>query len=116
MTDALDFDVFAVACPSRATMETIMGRWGALTLAALAQEPCRFGELRRRIHGVSEKMLSQTLKQLEADGLATRTVVSQTPLHVEYALTPEGHEVATAIVALIETVYRVQPALLGRPS
>ncbi len=107
----LGFDVFAARCTSRATMETITSRWGALTLAALADTPMRFGELRRRIGGVSEKMLSQTLKQLEAGGLLTRTVVSETPLAVEYALTDAGQQVAAAIMALIDTVYRVQPAV-----
>lgn len=108
-SDARGFDVFASRCGSRATMETITGRWGALTLAALADSPMRFGELRRRIEGVSEKMLSQTLKQLESDGLATRTVVTETQLAVRYELTDAGHQVANAVIALIDTVYAVQP-------
>ena len=56
-----DFDVFSPRCPSRQTLETVTGRWGSLTLAALADGPLRFGALRRGVAGISEKMLSQTL-------------------------------------------------------
>ncbi len=70
--DRLAFDVFSRECPSRSTLEHVTGRWGGLTLGALYEESLRFNELRRRVDGVSEKMLSQTLHALERDGLVLR--------------------------------------------
>jgi DNA-binding HxlR family transcriptional regulator len=106
------FDVMAGGCPSRAVLEHVTSRWGALTLAALRTEPSRFGELRRCIDGISEKMLSQTLKALEADGLVDRRVQSTLPPHVDYVLTPAGEKVAVAVAGLIGAVYDVMPAVL----
>ncbi|MET0928675.1 MAG: helix-turn-helix domain-containing protein [Aeromicrobium sp.] len=106
------FDVLAGGCPSRAVLEHVTSRWGALTLAALTTEPARFGELRRCIDGISEKMLSQTLKSLEADGLVARRVQSSLPPHVDYALTPAGEKVAQAVQVLILAVYDVMPEVL----
>lgn len=106
------FDVLVDGCPSREVLEHVTSRWGALTLAALSSEPARFGELRRRIHGISEKMLSQTLKALEADGLVDRRVQSTLPPHVDYALTPAGEKVADAVQVLIGAVYDVMPEVL----
>ncbi|MFD9071301.1 winged helix-turn-helix transcriptional regulator, partial [Streptomyces lasiicapitis] len=68
----LAYNVFARSCPSRSTLEHVTGRWGALTLGALHDSTFRFNELRRRVDGVSEKMLSQTLHALERDGLVHR--------------------------------------------
>lgn len=109
---ARPFDVLAGGCPSRAVLEHVTSRWGALTLAALGSEPARFGELRRSIDGISEKMLSQTLKALESDGLVTRRVQSTLPPHVDYALTEAGEKVAAAVAALIVSVYEVMPEVL----
>jgi len=106
------FDVMAGGCPSRAVLEHVTSRWGALTLAVLGAEPARFGELRRRNAGISEKMLSQTLKLLEADGLVDRRVQSTLPPHVDYALTPAGEKVAAAVQQLIGTVYEVMPEVM----
>jgi len=106
------FDVMAGGCPSRAVLEHVTSRWGALTLAALTSEPARFGELRRCIDGISEKMLSQTLKSLESDGLVVRRVQSTVPLNVDYALTPTGQTVAAAVQALVAAVYEVMPEVL----
>jgi len=106
------FDVMVTGCPSRAVMEHVTSRWGALALAALTSEPARFGELRRCIDGISEKMLSQTLKALEADGLVERRVQSTLPPHVDYALTPAGDKVAVAVKELIAAVYDVMPEVL----
>jgi DNA-binding HxlR family transcriptional regulator len=106
------FDVFSTMCPSREVLEHVMSRWGSLTLAALTAEPARFGELRRRVDGISEKMLSQTLKALEADGLVSRRVQSTLPPHVDYALTPSGEQVATAVKALIVSLYGVMPDVM----
>ncbi|KUN17406.1 HxlR family transcriptional regulator [Streptomyces antibioticus] len=97
----LAFDVFAKACPSRGTLEHITGRWGALTLGALHEGSLRFNELRRRVDGVSEKMLSQTLHALERDGLVHREAQPTNPPRVDYELTPLGRELATRLLGLI---------------
>lgn len=106
------FDVMAVDCPSRLVLEHVTSRWGSLTLAALSAEPARFGEIRRKVDGISEKMLSQTLKALEADGLLDRRVQSTLPPHVDYALTPAGERVAIAVTSLIGAVYDVMPEVM----
>ncbi|GLX22283.1 MULTISPECIES: winged helix-turn-helix transcriptional regulator [Streptomyces] len=102
VTADLPFDVFARACPSRETLEHVTGRWGSLTVGALREGPCRFNELRRRIDGVSEKMLSQTLHALERDGIVLREAQPTNPPRVDYELTPLGREVADRLRALIQ--------------
>lgn len=108
------FDVLAGDCPSRPVLEHITCKWGSLTLSALSSEPARFGEIRRNVDGISEKMLSQTLKTLEADGLVTRHVQSTLPPHVDYALTPAGQRVAAAVATVIEAIYDVMPDVMNR--
>ena len=100
----LPFNVFAKACPSRGTLEHITGRWGGLTLGALHEGSLRFNELRRRVDGVSEKMLSQTLHALERDGLVHREAQPTNPPRVDYELTPLGREVAERLLGLIHLV------------
>ncbi|WP_162467265.1 winged helix-turn-helix transcriptional regulator [Streptomyces cavernae] len=100
----LAYDVFSRACPSRATLEHATGRWGALTLGALYEGSLRFNALRRRVDGVSEKMLSQTLHALERDGLVHREAQPTNPPRVDYELTPLGREVAGRLLNLIEFV------------
>lgn len=100
----LQYNVFAKACPSRGTLEHVTGRWGALTLGALSDGSLRFNELRRRVDGVSEKMLSQTLHALERDGLVLREAQPTNPPRVDYELTPLGREVATRLLGLIHFV------------
>ncbi len=109
-----DFDVFARACPSRPALEHITGRWGLLVLAALRElGVARFGEVRRKVDGISEKMLSQTLHTLERDGFASRTVVAAIPPHVEYRLTPLGAETAAKLLDLIRHLHHAMPAILA---
>ncbi|MGW3101797.1 winged helix-turn-helix transcriptional regulator [Streptomyces sp. NPDC001100] len=96
------YSVFAKACPSRATLEHITGRWGGLTLCALHEGSLRFNELRRRVDGVSEKMLSQTLHALERDGLVLREAQPTNPPRVDYELTPLGHGVAERLMRLVD--------------
>ncbi|MEU5596131.1 helix-turn-helix domain-containing protein [Streptomyces sp. NPDC020298] len=100
----LPYNVFAKACPSRGTLEHVTGRWGSLTLGALHEGSLRFNELRRRVDGVSEKMLSQTLQALERDGLVHREAQPTNPPRVDYELTPLGREVATRLLDLIHCV------------
>ncbi|MFC4337789.1 winged helix-turn-helix transcriptional regulator [Salininema proteolyticum] len=98
---ALVADVFDKDCPSRKTMEHIGGKWGLLAVAALRERPLRFNALCRRVSGVSEKMMSQTLQRLERDGMVHREVRQAIPPHVEYELTPLGRKVSGHLAALI---------------
>jgi DNA-binding HxlR family transcriptional regulator len=98
----LEPDVFARACGSRSVLQAVTGRWGTLALAALRDGPVRFNALRRRVDGVSEKMLAQTLQALERDGFVLRDVQATIPPRVEYRLTPLGATVADRLVGLIE--------------
>jgi DNA-binding HxlR family transcriptional regulator len=93
-------DAFLKLCPSRAVLARIGEKWTALVLVALKDGPMRFGALRRRLEGVSQKMLSQTLRHLEQDGLILRTLHDERPLRVDYALTPRGADLAPLLVAL----------------
>jgi DNA-binding HxlR family transcriptional regulator len=81
-------------CPSRGILEHVTSRWGVLVLAALLDGSHRFSELRRTIGGVSEKMLSQTLRTLERDGFVLREAHPVIPPHVDYSLTELGEEAA----------------------
>ena len=85
-------DAFLKACPSRALLARTAEKWTLLVLVALKDGPTRFGALRRRVEGVSQKMLTQTLRALERDGLVTRHLYDEMPLRVEYALTARGRE------------------------
>ncbi|MCZ4609214.1 helix-turn-helix domain-containing protein [Streptomyces sp. Lzd4kr] len=100
----LPYNVFAKACPSRVTLEHVTGRWGGLTLGALYDGSLRFNELRRRVDGVSEKMLSQTLHALERDGLVRRDAQPTNPPRVDYELTLLGRGVAERLLSLIHFV------------
>lgn len=102
-------DIFARDCTSRRTLEAVAGKWGILALAALRDGSFRFNALRRKVDGVSEKMLSQTLQTLERDGMVLRDVQATIPPRVEYSLTPLGHKVAEKLVDLIELVESEMP-------
>ncbi|MEU1277937.1 helix-turn-helix domain-containing protein [Streptomyces sp. NPDC005805] len=93
-------DVNSAMCPSRLILEHVTSRWGVLVLAALLERPHRFSELRRRIGGVSEKMLSQTLRTLERDGFVHRDAQPVIPPRVDYSLTPLGTEAAEQVWGL----------------
>jgi DNA-binding HxlR family transcriptional regulator len=111
--DEILFDVFARACPSRHTLEHMTGRWGILALAALSEGTYRFNALRRRVDGVSEKMLSQTLQALERDGLVHREAEVTIPPKVEYSLTPLGQEAARRLLNVIEWVEGQMPEIMA---
>ena len=91
------YDAFLAACPSRALLDRISDKWVSLVLVALADGSQRYSELSRQIAGVSQKMLTQTLRTLERDGLVTRTVTASVPVRVDYALTPLGHSLLEPI-------------------
>ncbi len=86
-------DAFRSACPSRAVLSRLADKWSMLILAALSADAVRFGALRRRLEGISQKMLSQTLRNLERDGIVVRKVFPGRPLRVEYELTARGRSV-----------------------
>ncbi|MFD7627581.1 winged helix-turn-helix transcriptional regulator [Streptomyces sp. NPDC059851] len=112
-TTAPPFDAFARGCPSRETLEHVTGRWGSLTVGALRDGSCRFNELRRKVDGVSEKMLSQTLQALERDGIVHREAQPTNPPRVDYELTPLGIEVADRLLALIHFLEGGMPQVLA---
>ncbi len=87
-------DTLNPLCPARLVLDRIGDKWAMLIINSLAGGAQRFNALRRRIGGISQKMLSQTLKNLERDGLITRTVIATVPVTVEYAVTPLGKELA----------------------
>ena len=97
-------NVLAADCPSRQVLQHLTSRWGALVMVALAAQPCRFAELRRAVGGISERMLSQTLKELEGDGMVLRTAHDVVPPHVDYCLTDLGHQAAALLVPLISWI------------
>jgi DNA-binding HxlR family transcriptional regulator len=97
---------YAADCPTRRALDRIGDKWSVLIVGLLAQRTHRFAELRRSIEGISQKMLTQTLRSLERDGLLTRTIYPEVPPRVEYSLTPLGRtlvEPIQAVVAWAET-------------
>ena len=97
-------ELLSAACPSRDVLRHVTSRWGVLVLLVLANGTQRFSGLRRKIGGVSEKMLAQTLQWLEQDGLVLRQEFPVVPPHVEYSLTPMGNEVAVHVRGLADWI------------
>jgi DNA-binding HxlR family transcriptional regulator len=87
-------------CESRQALDRIADKWSVLVVYALVDGPRRHGELMRMIEGISQKMLTQTLRSMERDGLVLREVRNQVPPHVEYALTPLGRTLEEPLVAI----------------
>lgn len=104
--------VLSSECPSRAILEHLTNKWSVLVLRSLSEGVLRFSELRKRIDGVSEKMLAQTLKVLEGDGFILRTVYPQVPPKVEYQLTILGAQAAEKLNYLITWIERNLPEIL----
>jgi DNA-binding HxlR family transcriptional regulator len=99
------FDVMAPACPTRQVIGRIGDKWTLLTLYALGPRTLRFSELRREVEGISQKMLTHTLRGLERDGLVHRTVYPTIPPRVEYSLTPLGVSLADVISTIRTWAY-----------
>ncbi len=106
-------EVFAAACPSRVVLDHVTSKWGVLVLVALADGPQRWSELRRRAEGVSEKMLAQTLRTLEADGLVHRDAQPVIPPRVDYSLTPRGRELVALLLPLFGWVVAHADDIVG---
>ena len=105
MNELVRADLFSEYCPSREVLKHVTSRWGVLLLVALTDGTHRFGELRRKVGGISEKMLGQTLHWLEQDGFVQRTAHPVAPPHVDYRLTPLGEGIGRKVgevVAWIE--------------
>ncbi len=96
--------LFSPDCPTRDVLQHVTSRWGVLVLVALLAGTHRFSDLRRKVGGVSEKMLAQTLQWLEADGFVLREARPVVPPHVEYSLTPMGIEVAHHVEGLADWI------------
>ena len=98
--DKLAYDAFMASCPTRQVMSTIGDKWSALLVNALADGPRRHGELARTVAGVSQKMLTQTLRTLERDGLVTRSITPTVPVRVDYELTDLGQSLVPVLQQL----------------
>jgi len=101
-SSGLPADVYSAKCPTRQVLDHIAGKWTILVVDALLEGTMRYTALSRRIEGVSQKMLTQTLRGLEADGFVTRTVHPTIPPRVDYDLTELGRSLAEPITALRE--------------
>ena len=97
-------ELLSADCPSREVLKHVTSRWGVLVLMVLLEQTCRFSDLRRRVDGVSEKMLAQTLQWLASDGFVIRTAYDEVPPHVDYRLTPLGEEVARQVTSLADWI------------
>jgi DNA-binding HxlR family transcriptional regulator len=93
-------DIHNPDCPSRGVLDRISDKWTALIVLVLRDGPLRFGDLRIRVGGVAPKVLTETLRRLERDGLLTRTAHAEVPPRVEYELTALGHSLAEPITAI----------------
>ena len=94
------YNVYDAKCPTRQALDRIADKWTALIVGLLEQRVHRFGELKRAVDGISHKVLTQTLRSLEADGLVARRVLQTKPVTVEYSLTPLGRTLAAPLAAI----------------
>nr|WP_246233548.1 helix-turn-helix domain-containing protein [Pelistega europaea] len=106
-------NVLAAQCPSRQILQRLSSRWGLLVLLVLKSGTKRFSEIRSAIEGISERMLTQTLQQLEADNMLTRKSYDTVPPHVEYTLTHFGEEAASRVANLVEWLEATLPEILA---
>jgi DNA-binding HxlR family transcriptional regulator len=94
------YNAYVAECPSREVLDAISDKWVTLVLTALADGPKRYSELSRRIAGVSQKMLTQTLRGLERDGLLVRSITPAVPVRVDYQLTALGETILPVVAAI----------------
>lgn len=107
-----DDTLLTEGCPTRVILDHVTSKWGVLVLLALSDGTHRWGELRRAVDGISEKMLAQTLRTLEADGLVHRDAHPTIPPHVEYSLTPLGRDLVDRLLPLVEWIARNADGIL----
>lgn len=111
-TSTQPYNVYEENCPTRSVLARLADKWVLLTLRRLESGPARFNALRRDIGGVSQRMLTQTLRRLERDGLVIREVFSTVPVTVEYRLSPLGMTLTETITVLAGWVESNMPAIL----
>lgn len=107
------YDVFEAQCPTRLVLDRLADKWALLILDRLRDGPVRFNHLRRDVNGVTQKVLSQTLKKLERDGLISRAAFPTVPVTVEYALTPLGRTLTDTVAALTHWAERNMDEILA---
>ncbi|WP_206476962.1 helix-turn-helix domain-containing protein [Microbacterium sp. KRD172] len=107
-------NVFEDGCSTRVVLDHIMSKWGVLVLSSLSDGTRRWGELRREVDGISEKMLASTLRTLASDGLVHREAFPSVPPHVEYSLTPLGVDLMERMLPLVAWVADNADGMLGR--
>lgn len=98
-------------CPVRNVLDQLGDKWSVLIISALAHRPYRFGELKREISDISQRMLTQTLRDLQADGLIERTVFPTMPPSVEYKLSPMGRSFLVPLSAMVDWAFEHFPAI-----
>lgn len=94
------WNVMLASCPSRTSLAKVANKWTAMIVIALSSGPVRFGEIRQAVQGISGKVLAETLRDLERDGILSRTAYDQMPPRVEYELTPLGRTLREPLTAL----------------
>lgn len=104
---------FTEGCPTRVVLDHVMSKWGVLVLSTLSGGTHRWGELRREVDGISEKMLASTLRTLAADGLVHRESLPTVPPHVEYSLTDMGRDLMERMLPLVAWVADHADGMLG---
>jgi DNA-binding HxlR family transcriptional regulator len=114
-TPAVEGNPFAAGCLSRVVLDHVTSKWGVLVIVALAERSLRWGELRRGVEGISEKMLAQTLKLLESDGFVLREAQPTIPPRVDYSLTPLGQELASQLLPLVSWIADNTSRILPTP-
>lgn len=118
----MEWNPYQKNCPTRLVLDRIADKWSVLILVKLRSGPIRFNTLRREIEGISQKVLSQTLKELERDGLVHRQVFPTVPVTVEYSITPLGNTLASVVKNVtdwaetnMDTILTAQQEFDGRP-
>ncbi len=106
-----EYDAFLAVCPSRQLLDRLTDKWVTLILAALADGEQRYSELSRTIAGVSQKMLTQTLRNLERDGILIRSITPAVPVRVSYRLTPLGRSLLPVVKAVKDWAEQHMPAV-----
>ena len=113
----INYDVYSENCPSRKVLEMISDKWAILVVEKLSKKTCRFGELKREIGGVSQKVLTQTLRSLERNGFVARQSYPVLPLKVEYSLTPLGCNLSLIFSSITEWAEKhIEEILLAQQS